>query len=122
MKHIKNELIQNRIQTIKETLDKISHRNQQLLTLNDFDEFSKLIENVIWGEKNNLNYFEILIQHNLLDFYVIFLEKYNKTNLLHLNVLKSISFLIANIQNLEYMNYIFQHFCINEILKFEFDI
>lgn len=77
------------------------------MTLNDFDEFSKLIENVIWGEKNNLNYFEILIQHNLLDFYVIFLEKYNKTNLLHLNVLKSISFLIANIQNLEYMNYIF---------------
>lgn len=49
------------------------------------------------------------------------MEKYSINNSVHTKILQSISFVITNITNIEYANYLFSHFCINEILKFEFD-
>ena len=88
------------------------------------ENFCEIIEIVIWGEKHQQIFFDFFIEENIIKYFLIFLNKNKKTENdkdISLRLIKTYSFFIVNLKNIEMTNYVFSNSLFNEFIKFDFD-
>ena len=88
------------------------------------EDFEKLVELFIWGEKNDHVFADPFMESNILGQFMILLKEASKvpTNKgLVLTLIRSYSFLVTNIKRHEMVSYVFSHPAFNNFIKFPFD-
>lgn len=108
----------NAYNELKENLNK---KNKLEKTV---DNFCEIIEIIIWGEKHQQIFFDFFIEEKIIKYFLEFLNK-NKENQknkdISLKLIKTYSFFIINLKNIEMTNYVFSNSLFNEFIKFDFD-
>ena len=88
------------------------------------EDFEKLVELFIWGEKNGHLFADPFMESNILGQFLTLLKEASKSPAnkgLVLTLIRSYSFLVTNIKRHEMVSYAFSHPTFNNFIKFPFD-
>ena len=98
--------------------------NKEDLLSKNIKKFTSLIQLFVFGIKKSSIFFDFFIENEIIDYY----EKFFHFNLYSenkkdntLKLLKSFSFFVVNIKEVEISNYIITHKIVNKFLKFNYD-
>lgn len=98
--------------------------NKEDLLSSNIKKFTSLIQLFVFGIKKSSIFFDFFIENQIINYY----EKFFHFNLFNenkkdntLKLLKSFSFFILNINEIEISNYIITHKIVNKFLKFNYD-
>lgn len=87
--------------------------------------FVKLVELLVWADKNEQRIVDFFIENNLLQYFVILCEKNaQKSNHREIDIalIKLFSFLLLNVSSQELTNLIYSHRVFNNFIRFPFDV
>lgn len=88
------------------------------------EDYEKLMELLIWSEKNDASLHDLFMEHNILSLFLNLLTACAKVpaqRSLVISLIRAYSFLITNLKRPELVSYVFSHPTFNAFIKFPFD-
>lgn len=88
------------------------------------EDFEKLVELLIWSEKNDQSFHDIFMEHNLLGQFLTLLTACCRAPAQRSQVVRlfrAYSFLITNLKRPELVSYVYSHVTFNNFIRFPFD-